>query len=188
MQGISAAVVVVGFFIWWYTTEIWFIGTPIMAIGAAGFVVCSFLKVSDSDFEEHLEALIKELNMPKSEEKPYISLKGFITDGAEYAKIRKDGTLCTEKYFKCDIFISNTEIRTELCYADAVQNKAWNEVYRFERDNTEASVEEMRFSCGGVAKAVASMKLRDGKNECTLPVPMNDVGIDKLTEKINERK
>lgn len=188
MQGISGAVIVIGGLIWWYAYEIWFIGTPIMIVGAAGLVISSFLKVSDNDYEEHLKLLIKGLNKPKSEEKPYISLNGFLIHDTEFAKIRKDGKLCTEKYYMCDIFVSNSQVRAEFSYADAKEERAWSEEYILEKDKTEASVDEEKFNRSGISKTVALMKLCDGKTECVMPVPMNDIAIDKLVEKINTRK
>ncbi len=189
---ISALLILLGFLIYWYSFEIWVIGTPIMVLGVAGLILCYIFKVSDTAYGEYFENQLGTLPHTRREQEPDAVIDSYSTENTAWAKLDKNGMLRTERYVRTELFFGKAQLTVERSTVDAAAQTAVREAFVFDNGTASAEV-EVQECRGGMSekspmKKQAVMVITGGESVCRFPVKYNDIETDQLLERINSLK
>ncbi|MBQ8508955.1 MAG: hypothetical protein IJ493_03515 [Clostridia bacterium] len=186
---LSVVLVVAGVLIYWYSWEIWMLGTPMLLIGIVGLVVCNALKVSDSAYEEYFNGKLSDLDSGKREEsEPIYTAGGYWFDGNTYAKQDKNGQLRSEIYVRAVIYTDKQSLRIERSVVNAAADTAEKSTHIIPLASLNAAVDTMDYNCKGTFKKIAVMTVSGEGGECRFPVKFNDIETDRMVEELNKLK
>ena len=187
--GIGAVLVVVGFLIYWYSIEIWAIGTPILVVGLVLAVLGLVMGVSDANYLAYFTDKCEKAaeNYPH-ENAPDNSFAEFVFDGNSYGRLDKAQKPCSELFVRTDIFFSKKTVEVDTYRVNLTEDSIETGKVEFPLESVEASVEEKEIRVAGNLKKISLMTITAGDEKVTFPVRYNDIGVDQLVERINDAK
>lgn len=187
--GIGGVLVVVGFLIYWYSFEIWAIGTPILVVGLVLAVVGMVMGVNDANYLAYFTEKVDRAaeNYPH-ENAPDNTFDEFIFDGNKFGRLDKSQKPRSEKFVRTNIFFSKKTLEVDTYSVDLTEDSLETAKYEFPLESVTASVEEKETRVRGNLKKLSFMTVASGDEKITFPVRYNDIGVDQLVERINDAK
>ncbi|MCI8387722.1 MAG: hypothetical protein HFE63_04575 [Clostridiales bacterium] len=185
----GAILVLIGFLIYYYSFEIWVIGTPVMAAGVVLLVIGGLLRISDANYLAYFNDKINKLLDGRREvAEPDYSVSEFSFDGNKYAKLDGGQKARSELFKRTDIFFDKKTVKVEIFSVNAETDNIDNAKYEFALADVTASVEVSDIQCAKSTKKISVMTLKaaDGTS-CSFPVKYNDIDVDQLVERINDK-
>ncbi len=187
--GIGAVLVVVGFLIYWYSFEIWAIGTPILAVGLVLAVLGMIMGVNDAAYISYFtDKADSARNDNPHENAPDYTADEFVLEGNSYGKLDKSQKPRSELFVRTDIFFGKKTIEVISYRVNLLDDSLASEKHEFPLSDVTASVEEKETRVRGNLKKLSYMTISAGDEKITFPVRYNDIEVDQLTEKINDAK
>ena len=187
--GIGAVLVVVGFLIYWYSFEIWAIGTPILVVGLVLAVVGLVFGVSDSAYLSYFtDKVDKARENNPHENAPDNTFDEFILEGNSFGRLDKSQKPRSELFVRTDIYFVKQTLEVDTYRVNLTEDSLLSEKYEFPLAEVEASVEEKETRVKGNLKKLSYMTVSAGEKKVTFPVRYNDIEVDQLVEKINDAK
>ena len=187
--GIGAVLVVVGFLIYWYSFEIWAIGTPILVVGLVLAVAGLVLGVSDSAYLSYFtDKVDKARENNPYENAPDNTFDEFILEGNSFGRLDKSQKPRSELFVRTDIYFGKQTLEVDTYRVNLTEDSLLSEKYEFPLTEVEASVEEKETRVKGNLKKLSYMTVSAGEKKVTFPVRYNDIEVDQLVEKINDAK
>ena len=187
--GIGAVLVIVGFLIYWYSFEIWVIGTPILAVGLVLAVLGMIMGINDAAYLSYFTDKVDlARNDNPHEEAPDYTADEFVLEGNSYGKLDKSQKPRSELFVRTDIFFGKKTIEVISYRVNLLDDSLTSEKHEFPLSDVTASVEEKETRVRGNLKKLSYMTISAGDEKITFPVRYNDIEVDQLTEKINDAK
>ena len=187
--GIGGVLVVVGFLIYWYSFEIWAIGTPILVVGLVLAVVGMVMGVNDANYLAYFtEKVDKAAENYPHENAPDNTFDEFILEGNKLGRLDKSQKPRSEKFVRTNIFFSKKTLEVDTYSVDLTEDSLETAKYEFPLGSVTASVEEKETRVRGNLKKLSYMTVASGDEKVTFPVRYNDIGVDQLVERINDAK
>lgn len=186
----GAALILTGFLIYWYSFEIWMIGTPVMAVGVVLLIFGFSIGVNDAAYSSYFQTKIDTITSGRRmENAPEYTAAEYSFEGNKFAKFDSTQKARSELYVRTDIYFGKKTLTVESFRVNAAEDTIVNEKLEFPLTEATASLENKDIQCRGSTKksAVMTVGTPDGKS-CSFPVSYNDIDIDRLVEKINQAK
>lgn len=187
---IGAIGILAGFLIYWYSFEIWMIGTPIMVLGAVMLVLGFALRVSDQAYQSYFDNKLEaHMSGGRTGKQPDYTAYEYSFEGNRYGRLDSNQTPRSELMIRTDIYFMKNTLKLEKFRVSALEDSVVSDVFEYPLTDVSASVENREIRCGAAAKKAAIMTVSaPGCNTCEFPVKYNDIDVDKLIERINDAK
>lgn len=182
-----------GLIIYYYSWEIWALSTPILAVGAVLLVLGFTLKVSDQSYAAYFQDKVNSLKAsePTYENDPDYTADEFTFEGNKFAKTDSAGKPRSELFTHTDLrFIKDKKSNTldlRLYNINAADDTAEARHITFDMAKVTAKSQDKEITCAGLKRAVTTLTLDDGENKAEIPVKNNDIEVDTLVGKINDK-
>ncbi len=189
----GAVLIAAGLAIYYYSFEIWALGTPILAVGAILLVLGFTLKVSDQSYAAYFQDKVTALKAsePSYETDPDYTSDEFTFEGNKFAKTDSAGKPRSELFTHADLrFIKDKKSNTldlRLYNINAADDTAEARHITFDMAKVTAKSQDKEITCAGLKRAVTTLTLDDGENKAEIPVKNNDIEVDTLVGKINDK-
>ena len=186
----GAVLVIIGILIYWYSFEIWVLGTPIAVAGAVLLVIGFALRTSDSNYTMYFETKVEDMKSGhKHDDEPIYKATEYSFDNNKYSKLDSAQKPRSEIYIETDIYMDKKQVRAEIFTVNAADETTNSEVFEYPLASVSASVREETVRCAGAEKKISKLTLSapDCKS-CEFPVRYNDIDVDQLVGKINDAK
>lgn len=189
----GAVLIAVGLAIYYYSFEIWALGTPILAVGAVLLVLAFTLKVSDQAYAAYFDGKVNALKAsePAYENEPDYVSDEFTFDGNRFARTDSAGKPKSELFTHSDLrFIKDKRsniLDLRIYNINAADDTGEARHLTFDMAKVTARSEDKEITCAGLKRAVTSLILDDGENRVEIPVRNNDIEVDTLVGKINDK-
>ena len=180
---ISGALIVAGALIYYYAWEIWVLGTPLLLIGLAGLIVNYAFKISDQTYTDYFEKKFEDLPKERGIE-PEIVYTEYSFDGNTFAKTDKSGTPRSEICVRTALYFGK-QLKVVSGTVNALTEELAVQELVFDHARAEVSAAETKIK--GATKKLAIMTITDGSQSIAFPVKYNDIEVDHLVEKLNEK-
>ncbi len=185
---IGGVVVLLGVAFWYLPLELWALAYPFWGIGGVLVLVGLALRVSDASYLAYFTGKVDAARSGRRlDAEPDYVANEFSFDGNSYARLSSAQKPVSEKYVSTELYIGKKELVTDSCYVDLAENTATSEKHSFDRASVTASVEERELRVNGSLKKLSLMTLSDGETSFTFPVKYNDIEVDTLVAKINDK-
>lgn len=182
-----------GLIIYYYSWEIWALSTPILAVGAVLLVLAFTLKVSDQSYAAYFQDKVNSLKAsePTYENDPDYTADEFTFEGNKFAKTDSAGKPKSELFTHTDLrFIKDKKsniLDLRLYNINAADDTAEAKHLTLDMAKVTAKSEDKEITCAGLKRAVTTLTLDDGENKVEIPVKNNDIEVDTLVGKINDK-
>ncbi len=187
---IGAVLVIIGILIYWYSFEIWVLGTPIAVAGVVLLVIGFALKQSDANYTAYFETKVEEMKSGQSrEDEPIYKSTEYSFDGNKYSKLDSTQKPRSEIFIETDLYMDKKQVRAEIFTVNAADETTDKKVFEFPIESVTASVREESVRCAGAEKKISKLTLSAPDcQSCEFPVRYNDIDVDQLVGKINDAK
>lgn len=191
MAPLGAVLVAAGVLIYWYSMEIWAVGTPMIAVGIALLILWMTLRVTDEAYSAYFAGKVREALGERADEADFVS-DAHSFDGNKFAKLDSQQKPRSEKLTHAELFFPRDKkdrtLSVDIVRVDAMTDEAVKESFSFPLDDVTAELSETKINCAGATKTGSVLTLSDGGKSCSFPVRANDVSVDEIVEKINDRR
>ena len=172
----GAVLIAAGLAIYYYSFEIWALGTPILAVGAVLLVLGFTLKVSDQSYAAYFQDKVTALKAsePSYETAPDYTSDEFTFEGNKFAKTDSAGKPRSELFTHADLrFIKDKKSNTldlRLYNINAADDTAEARHITFDMAKVTAKSQDKEITCAGLKRAVTTLTLDDGENKAEIPL------------------
>ncbi len=183
---IGGVIALLGMLIYRYGYEIWVLGRPIMVVGVAIVLFFLAIRVSEANFQEYFNSRLSELPRVQGVElDPEYEVGAYSFENNHFAKIDKSSVPRSEIFVRT-LFYFDKQLHVVRGVANMETGEEDKRIFSFAKAT--AAYEDIEIKVNGMSKKVSVMTVigEDG-SACKFPVKYNDIEIDQLVTKINER-